>query len=135
MSPFSTIKPIKKPRIGLYSIGLHAYWEQFAGLKERLANYGQFIEKRMAAWGDVYNYGLVDTEAAGRQAGAWLHEKQVDLVFCHVATYATSSMVLPVHQICQAPAVFLNLQPPESIDYERSTTGDGLAHCVAGSVP
>jgi L-arabinose isomerase len=28
------IKPIKRGRIGLYSIGLEAYWSQFLGLKE-----------------------------------------------------------------------------------------------------
>jgi L-arabinose isomerase len=135
MSLLTTIKPAKKPRIGLYSIGLQAYWDQFPGLRERLTAYGQFIERRLAAWGDVSNYGLVDTESAGRAAGEWLNAQNVDLVFCHVATYSTSSTVLPVHQICKAPVVFLNLQPTERIDYQRSTTGEWLAHCVACSIP
>jgi L-arabinose isomerase len=135
MSLLSTIKPARRPRIGLYSIGLRAYWEQFPGLRERLIEYGQFIERRMAAWGDVSNYGLVDTEAAGRKAGEWLSERNVDLVFCHAATYSTSSTVLPVHQICRAPVVFLNLQPAARIDYQRSTTGEWLAHCVACPAP
>ena len=135
MSLLGTIKPARKPRIGLYSIGLRAYWEQFPGLRERLIEYGQFIERRIATWGDVFNYGLVDTEAAGRKAGEWLSEHDVDLVFCHAATYSTSSTVLPVHQICKAPAVFLNLQPTARIDYERTTTGEWLANCVACPVP
>ncbi len=83
----------------------------------------------------MFNYGLVDTEAAGRVAGEWLNAQNVDLVFCHAATYATSSTVLPVHQRCEAPAVVLNLQPTAQINYEHSTTGDWLAHCVACPVP
>jgi L-arabinose isomerase len=129
------IKPAKKPRIGLYSAGLRAYWDQFPGLRERLIGYGQFIEQRLSAWGEVSNYGLVDTEAEGRRAGEWLQARNVDLVLCHSATYSTSSTVLPVHQICPAPAVFLNLQPTARINYERSTTGEWLAHCVACPTP
>ena len=135
MSLLTPIKPAKRPRIGLYSIGLRAYWEQFPGLRERLIAYGQFIEQRLAAWGEVVNFGLVDTEGTGRQAGEWLQAQHVDIVFCHAATYSTSSTVLPVHQICSAPVVFLNLQPTARIDYARSTTGEWLAHCGACPVP
>jgi L-arabinose isomerase len=135
MPTLSQIKPARRPRIGLYSLGLRAYWEQFPGLRERLIGYGRFIEERLSAWGEVSNFGLVDTEAAGRQAGEWLQSQNVDLVFGHSATYSTSSTVLPVHQLCSAPAVFLNLQPAARIDYGRSTTGEWLAHCVACPVP
>ncbi|WP_028610256.1 L-fucose/L-arabinose isomerase family protein [Paenibacillus harenae] len=129
------IKPAKRPRIGLYSVGLRAYWAQFPGLRERITEYGQFIERRMSAWGDVFHYGLVDSEEEGRIAGEWMNERNVDLVFCHAATYSTSSTVLPLHQINKAPVVFLNLQPAERIHYERTTTGEWLAHCGACPVP
>ncbi|GAA3404735.1 L-fucose/L-arabinose isomerase family protein [Paenibacillus hodogayensis] len=135
MSTLEAIKPVKRPRIGLYSVGLRAYWEQFPGLRERLSEYGRFIEKQMSAWGDVRHYGLVDTEEEGRRAGEWFNGQNVDLVFCHAATYSTSSTVLPVHQRCKAPAVFLNLQPTARIDYDRTTTGEWLAHCGACPVP
>jgi L-arabinose isomerase len=135
MTPRTSLKPAKRPRIGLYSVGLRAYWEQFPGLRERLIAYGKHIERRLSQWGEVFNFGLVDTEDAGRQAGEWLNAQGIDLVFCHSATYTTSSCVLPVHQICQAPAVFLNLQPAARIDYARSTTGEWLAHCGACAVP
>ncbi|MFC4599893.1 arabinose isomerase [Cohnella hongkongensis] len=135
MSGMQAIKPPRKARIGLYSVGLRAYWEQFPGLRDRLLEYGKAIEERMSQWGEIYNYGLVDTEAEGRKAGEWLNASHVDLVFCHAATYSTSSTVLPVHQLCRAPAVFLNLQPTDRIDYERTTTGEWLAHCGACPVP
>ncbi|KQO09568.1 L-fucose/L-arabinose isomerase family protein [Paenibacillus sp. Leaf72] len=135
MSLLTPIKPARKPRIGMYSVGLRAYWEQFPGLRERLEQYGAFIEQKIAQWADVFNYGLVDTESEGRSAGEWLNTQNVDLVFCHAATYSTSSTVLPIHQINKAPVVFLNLQPTERMNYEGSTTGEWLAHCGACPVP
>lgn len=129
------IKPFKRARIGLYSIGLKVYWEQFEGLKDRLIHYGNFIESRLRKFGEVYNFGLVDDETSGRAAGEYLNSKNVDIVFCHSATYVTSSSVLPVHQICKAPVIILNLQPTVSMNYEKTTTGEWLAHCGACPVP
>ncbi len=135
MPHLPAIKPLRRPRVGLYSTGLRAYWDQFPGLRERLIAYGQFIERRVSAWADVSNAGLVDTEGEGRRTGEWFQAQNVDLVLCHAATYATSSIVLPVHQLCVAPAVFLNLQPAARINYAQSTTGEWLAHCNACAVP
>ena len=132
---FTPIKPIKKARIGLYSVGLRAYWDQFPGLRERLIEYGRFIENRVSEWAEVFNFGLVDTEGTGRAAGEYFQGHNVDLVFCHAATYATSSTMLPVHQICAAPVVVLNLQPSARLNYEQSTTGEWLALCGACPVP
>ncbi len=135
MVKMQPLKQLKKPRVGLYSIGLKAYWNQFPGLHDRMVEYGRFIENKMSQWGEVYNYGLVDDEFAGRKAGEWFNEINVDIVFCHSATYAASSTVLPVHQICKAPVIILNLQPTERINYEKTTTGEWLAHCGACPVP
>ena len=135
MRQLAAIKPAKKARIGLYTIGLRAYWNQFPGLRERLLEYGRFLEKQMSAFGEVFFYGLVDSETIGRQAGQWFNAHDVDLIFCHSGTYCTSSAVLPVHQICKAPVVVLNLQPTARIDYDRTTTGEWLAHCGACPVP
>jgi L-arabinose isomerase len=135
ITDFDPIKPPRRGRIGLYSAGLHAYWDQFPGLRDRLTEYGTFIEQRLSTWGDVYNFGLVDTEGTGRAAGEWLQARNVDIVFCHSATYSTASTVLPVHQLCTAPAVVLNMQPTARIDYDRTTTGEWLAHCGACPVP
>ena len=125
----------KHVKIGLYSAGLQAYWPQFAGLKERLMGYNQFIAERLAEYGEVFNFGMVDTAFAGRSAGAYFNEKNVDIVFLHNATYCTSSCVLPVHQICKAPAVVLNLQPAPQMAYETTGTGEWLAQCTGCSVP
>ena len=85
--------------------------------------------------GEVANFGLVDTETAGRQAGEFFNAHNVDIIFAHSATYFTSSCVLPIHQICRAPAVWLNLQPAARMNYAETGTGEWLAHCVGCPVP
>ena len=135
MSKINMIKAVRKARIGLYSVGLKAYWNQFDGLKERLIQYGEFIGSKISEVGEVYNIGLVDDEISARKAGEWLNSNNVDIVFCHSATYTTSSSVLPVHQICKAPLVILNLQPTAKMNYLKTSTGEWLAHCGACPVP
>ena len=73
-------KELKKPRIGLYSMGLKHYWGQFPGMKERLTEYGEFIAKKVEGMGgEVYFYGMVDCEQEGLKAGEYFNEKNVKL--------------------------------------------------------
>ncbi|MDR1953802.1 MAG: L-fucose/L-arabinose isomerase family protein [Clostridiales Family XIII bacterium] len=122
-------------KVGLYSVGLKAYWAQFPGLRDRLSGYGAFIADRLSAYGEVYNYGLVDCAEEGRKAGEYFKASDVDIIFCHSATYVTSDAVLPVHQICGAKTIVLNLQPGAHVNYNRTTTGEWLAYCGACPVP
>lgn len=135
MYVFPPIKPSRKARIGLYSIGHPHYWEQFDGLLDRLTGYGKFIETRLSAWGETFNAGMIDREEQARKAGEWFNEKNVDLIFCHAATYATSASHLAIAQITKRPIVVLNLQPAAQINYEKTTTGEWLAHCVGCPIP
>jgi L-arabinose isomerase len=124
------------PRIGIFAIGLSAYWPQFEGLRERLEGYQRRLEERLTELGaTVVSAGLVDTADAGRTAGDRLAEGRVELVFVYAATYATSSQVLPAVQAAKAPVVILNLQPTRTLDYEEMTTGEWLANCAGCCVP
>lgn len=124
-----------KARIGLYSAGLHAYWNQFAGLHDRIIEYNRFIEKKVSQWGEVFDFGLVDSETSAREAGEYFNANNVDIILAHSGTYFTSSAMLPVHQICKVPTVVLNLQPTKAMNYEKTDTGEWLAHCVGCAVP
>lgn len=129
-------KDFKKPRIGIYSMGLKHYWSQFPGLLDRLNQYGNFISGKVQAMqAEVYYYGMVDCEQEGLKAGEYFNSHNVDLILAHCATYVTSASILPVHQICKAPVILLNLQPTARINYERTTTGEWLAHCGACPAP
>ena len=123
-------------RVGIFGIGLAAYWPQFAGMKERLEGYQRAVESRVRGFGaEVVSAGLVDTPEGARDAGEHLRREDVDLILCHVATYATSSQVLPVVQKSQAPVLVLNLQPSAALDYETADTAEWLANCSVCCVP
>lgn len=131
-------------KIGLFGIGLDTYWPQFDGLKERLEGYLQTVGHRLNEYGaEVVNAGLVDTPEKAFEAGHFFRQRDVDLIFLHVTTYALSSTVLPVVQRADVPVIILNLSPESSIDYEwfnslndrTRMTGEWLAHCGACPVP
>ena len=130
------LKETRKPKIGIYTMGLKAYWNQFEGLHDRMIEYGSFIANKIKDMDvEVFFYGLVDCEEEGRKCGEYFNEKNVDLIFAHSGTYVTSASVLPIHQICKAPTVVLNLQPTTQINYLKTSTGEWLAHCGACPVP
>jgi L-arabinose isomerase len=134
----------KTLRIGLFGIGLDAYWQQFPGLRERLEGYLKEVADNLRYPGvAVVNLGLIDNTDAALEAGHAFRREDVDLIFLHVTTYALSSTVLPVVRRAKVPVILLNLSPEESIDYERlnqmedraEMTGEWLAHCGACPVP
>ena len=126
---------MKDVKIGLYSAGLRTYWTQFAGLYDRLRYYNHYIEARLCDFGEIYNFGMVDNADTARKAGEYFEASHVDIVFLHSATYFTSDSILPIHQLCKAPVIVLNLQPSAQIDYTHTDTGEWLSQCVACPVP
>jgi L-arabinose isomerase len=129
-------RPAPSARVGVFGIGLQAYWPQFEGLRERIEGYQRRVEERVRELGgQVVSAGLVDSEQAAREAGDRFAAGQVDLVLCHAVTYATSSTVLPVAQAAKAPVVLLGLQPTPTLDYVNVDTAEWLANCAACCVP
>ncbi|HEX4773597.1 MAG TPA: arabinose isomerase [Bryobacteraceae bacterium] len=131
-------------RVGLFSIGLDAYWPQFPGLQQKLTQYNEVISARLQSLGaHVVNLGLIDTAPQARDAGHRFRAADIDILFLHVSTYALSSTVLPVVRRANAPVIILNLAPGAAIDYQAfnrlgdrtKMTGEWLAWCQACSVP
>ena len=131
-------------KIGLFGIGLDAYWQQFDGLKERLEGYLTVVNNKLSAiHPEIINLGLIDTAEKAFDAGSRFRKEDVDLIFLYVTTYALSSTVLPVVQRAKVPVIILNLSPEASIDYEKfnrmtdrtKMTGEWLAYCSACPVP
>ena len=132
------------PSIGLFGIGLDAYWPQFPGLEDRLKGYLARVADKLAGLGaEVVNLGLIDTPEKALHAGHQFRRADVDLIFLYVTTYALSSTVLPVVRRAKVPVVVLNLAPSASIDYptfnrmgdRTRMTGEWLAYCQACPVP
>ena len=129
------IKTPLKARVGLYTTGHPMYWEQFDGIKDRVLEYGRFIEKKMTEICEVKYFGIVDTVDSGRRAGEYFNTENVDIIFLHSASYEMSSGVLPVHQRCNAPLVMLNLQPCSCINFSETSTAEWLSLDTSCSIP
>ena len=131
-------------RVGLFGIGLEAYWPQFPGLKDRLDSYTNQIATRLSRSSiEIVNLGLIDNPEAALLAGHRFRQTDVDLIFLYVSTYALSATVLPVVRRAKVPVVVLNFSPESAIDYaafnrlgdRTEMTGEWLAHCQACCVP
>jgi len=131
-------------RIGLFGIGLDAYWPQFPGLKERLEGYVGRVAKKLARPGvEIINLGLIDNADRAFAAGHKFRQQDVDLIVLHVCTYALSSTVLPVVLRAKVPVIVLNLAPEAAIDYAKfnalgnrtDMTREWLAQCSACALP
>jgi L-arabinose isomerase len=69
-------------KIGLFGIGLEAYWKQFDGLKERLEGYLSEVHKRLCDIHEgIVNPGLIDTVEKAFEAGKKFRTEDVDLIF------------------------------------------------------
>src|SRR3954468_3525178 len=139
-----TSRAYTEPKIGLFGIGLDAYWPQFPGLKDRLKGYGQQVAQQLEKAGaQVVDLGLIDTPEKAQAAGHDFRSAGVDLIFLPVTTYALSSTVLPVVRRAKVPVIILNLAPAAAIDYasfnqmadRTKMTGEWLAYCQACPMP
>ncbi|MDQ4045637.1 MAG: L-fucose/L-arabinose isomerase family protein [Chloroflexota bacterium] len=122
-------------RLGVFGIGLAAYWPQFEGLKAAIEQHLAHIEDRVGAWGTVVSAGVVDTAESGACAGDRFAAERVDLLLCYAGTYATSTQVLPVAQRAGVPVILLNLQPEVALDYETVDTRGWLENCGVCPIP
>jgi L-arabinose isomerase len=133
-----------RPKIGLFGIGLDAYWPQFPGLRERLHGYLDDVACQLRGMNaEVVNLGLIDTPEKAMQAGHQFRQADIDLLFLYVTTYALSSTVVPVVRRARVPVIVLNLAPEAAIDYasfnrlgdRTQMTGEWLAYCHACPLP
>ncbi|WP_158797962.1 arabinose isomerase [Pedobacter sp. L105] len=131
-------------RVGLFGIGLDAYWDQFEGLEKRLSGYLDVVAEGIKNKGaHLVNLGLIDSIDKAFAAGDILKKEDVDLVFLYVSTYALSATVLPVIKKAGVPVIVLNLSPEPAINYKwfnslndrTKMTGEWLAYCSACPVP
>ena len=133
-------RPVKSVRVGLFGIGLDAYWPQFAGLEQRLAGYVERVAEKLRRPNiEVVNLGLIDTSEKAEEAGHRFRQADVDLIFC------TSRPTRFLRRCCpwcagrRCRCIVLNLQPEAAIDYESfnrmgnrtAMTGEWLAFCAA----
>ena len=126
----------RRTRIGLVAGGLGTYWPQFPGLLSRLQSSARSVAQRLGELGgEVVDAGFVSDAQEGAAAAERLRTADCDLIVLFLATYLTSSMVLPIAQRTGTPVLVLDLQPSERMDHENFDTGDWLAYCGQCPVP
>jgi L-arabinose isomerase len=131
-------------RIGLFGIGLEAYWSQFPGLEARLRGYLQQVAGRLESGGRrVIDFGLVDSLDQAVATASAMRREDPALVVLYATTYALSSTVLAALRRLPVPVLVLSLQPGVAIDYAQfnalddriAMTGEWLAWCSACPLP
>ena len=128
--------PAKKPVIGIFAVAHGTYWNQFPGLKENMQKYhSDFVALVAKNEVEIVDLGIVDDSITANEAAVQLNAADVDLIFCNMITYATSSVFAPVLRNCSAPVVLAALQPRSAMDYEKANTFMQLENDNICSVP
>jgi L-arabinose isomerase len=129
----------RKPRtarVGLFGVGHHTYWGQFPGLRDELLGYMAEFEGQIRVNAvESVNFGLVDEARSASAALKRMKAADLDLVFCDMLTYATSSTWGMIVRELDIPIVLVALQPMAALDYERATTYMQLANDNICSLP
>ena len=139
-SPASTPRvPRRKPRtanIGVFGVGHYTYWKQFDGLLDAMhRKIGVLVEKVKSQEVKVTNFGLIDNAQGAYALLPALKAANLDLVFCDMVTYATSSTFGILIRDLDIPIVLVALQPMKAMDYARATTYMQLSNDDFCSVP
>lgn len=121
-----------KPRIGILAVGLAAYWPQFSGMREAVLGHHAALLNLIGDGAERVELGLVDTVDGARAAAASLAASDVDAVFVHLTTYATSEPLLLAVASTNVPVVLLNVQSVRKLDVGGvRTIGDWLGVAIS----
>jgi len=130
------MKDRRRTRIGLVSGGLGAYWAQFPDLLPQLQDSARYVTSRFNGLNaEVIDAGFVSDAREATAAADTLRVADCDLIVIFLATYLTSSMVLPIAQKAKTPVLVIDLQPTEVMDHATFDTGQWLAYCGQCPVP
>jgi len=131
--------PRRKPRtarVGVFGVGHYNYWPQFEGLLDEMHRKIEvFVRKVEAHDVSVTNFGMVDDARSAYALLPKLKAANLDLVFCDMVTYATSSTFGILIRELDVPIVLVALQPRKALDYTKASTYMQLANDDLCSVP
>ncbi len=128
-------KPLQA-NIGVFGVGYWKYWDQFDGLLDELKIKQQkFIEKLTVCDVHVFDFGMVDDAQAAYDLVPKLQAANLDLIFCDMVTYATSSTFGTIIRNIEVPIVMVALQSLKALDYSKASTHMQLANDDVCSVP
>lgn len=123
-------------KIGVFGVGYYKYWEQFEGLLDALkAKQTVFLEKVQKNDVEVIDFGLVDNVRSAYDLVPELKAANLDLIFCDMLTYATSSTFGIIIKSIDVPIILVALQPAQAMDYANASTYQQLYNDDICSLP
>jgi L-arabinose isomerase len=109
--------------IGIFGVGFHKYWPQFEGLLDELTHkLNIFIDRVKAHEVQVTSFGIADDAESAYAMLPKLKAANLDLVFCHMLTYATSASFGAIIRGLDVPIILVALQPLKALDYSKAST-------------
>lgn len=116
----------RKPRtakIGIFGVGHYTYWSQFEGLRDEMFRKLDVFTGKVEKHGvEVTSFGLIDDAHGAYALTPKLKAAGLDLIFCDMLTYATSSTFGKIIREIDTPIVLVALQPDKALDYSRAST-------------
>lgn len=116
----------KKPRtakIAIFAVAHATYWGQFEGLLDNIMGFhGDLIKKVEKNDVEVIDFGMIDSSEKAYAAVPEILAANVDVLFCNMVTYATSSVFAPIMKEVNKPMVLIALQPRMAMDYTIAST-------------
>ena len=129
-------KKERTAKIAFFSVIHGVYFQQFEGLEASIMGYHADTVRLVETNGvTVMDYGMVDSNALAYETAQKIQADGVDLIFCNMISYATSSVFAPIVQNTNAPIVLLALQPRKHLDYSKASTFMQLENDNICSVP
>jgi L-arabinose isomerase len=129
----------RRPRtanVGLFGVGHYTYWSQFDGLRDELLGKMDVLVQRVRSQDvQVTNFGLIDNAQGAYALLPKLKAANLDLIFCDMVTYATSSTFGVLVRQLDVPIVLVALQPRKALDYSQASTYVQLTNDDFCSVP
>ena len=126
----------RQARIGIFAVAHATYWAQFPGLEDNIMGYHRdFCDKVRGMGVEVVDFGMVDENSRAYEILPEMKAANVDVLFCNMVTYATSSVFAPIVKGMDVPMVLVALQPRKAMDYTKASTFMQLENDNICSVP
>lgn len=129
----------KNPRtakIGVFAVAHATYWAQFEGLLDNIMGFHRDFCDMVAKNGvEVVDFGMIDDNTKAFDVIPKMKAADVDVLFCNMVTYATSSVFAPIIKAMEQPMVLIALQPRMAMDYTKACTFMQLENDNICSVP
>lgn len=123
-------------KIGIFAVAHNTYFSQFEGLYENLMGYHKdFCNMVVQNDVEIIDFGMVDTSEKAYDIAEKLQAANVDIIFCNMITYATSSVFAPIIREVNKPMILVALQPRAALDYTKANTFMQLENDNICSVP